>query len=269
MNKISEGRTAEIFEHDHEKVIKLYRTGFPAEAVNYEYEVNQMVAHLGIPSPIAYEVVDMDQRKGIVFERIEGTTLLRRSVQMPSELERLTYDFTQLHYRIHQTEIDAERWKGTTMLRQKMALEHNIRGASLLSNDVKQQILDDLERLPDGASLCHGDFHPDNVMSGDRAWIIDWMTAMIGNPAGDVARTLLLFRFGTLPDEAPKNVIDALEQLRAKINDSYLAHYLSLSGLQYSDIDEWMLPVAAARLSEWIPDAEKAALLHFIEDRLR
>ncbi|KRE47799.1 hypothetical protein ASG81_07710 [Paenibacillus sp. Soil522] len=93
------------------------------------------------------------------------------------------------------------------------------------------------------------------------------MTGMVGNPAGDVARTLLLFRFGTLPDEAPR-VVNTLQIMRDKINEIYLEHYLTYSNLQFSDIDEWMLPIAAARLTEWIPDQEKALLLNFIEERL-
>ncbi|WP_308530680.1 aminoglycoside phosphotransferase family protein [uncultured Paenibacillus sp.] len=73
---------------------------------------------------------------------------------------------------------------------------------------MKQEIMDYLKSLPDGTRLCHGDFHPENVMIGERNWVIDWMTGMIGNPAGDVARTLLLFRFGTLPDEASSSIKD-------------------------------------------------------------
>ncbi|KAA8746258.1 phosphotransferase family protein [Paenibacillus sp. UASWS1643] len=46
--------------------------------------------------------------------------------------------------------------------------------------------------LPDQQQICHGDFHPDNVMlseAGDQYWVTDWMTGMSGDPAGDVARS--------------------------------------------------------------------------------
>lgn len=36
MKRIGEGRTAEIFEHSQEKVLKLYRIGFPKDAILYE-----------------------------------------------------------------------------------------------------------------------------------------------------------------------------------------------------------------------------------------
>ncbi|BAH44351.1 conserved hypothetical protein [Brevibacillus brevis NBRC 100599] len=269
MKKISEGRTAEVFAQDQEKILKLYRDGFPMEAVKYEYEVNRIVAFLEIPAPRAYDLIDFDHKKGIVFERIEGSTLLRMGVQFPNELDCLTKEFAELHYRIHKYELDVERIGGSSVLNQKEVLARNVQNASQLSSEVKHEIIEYLKNLPDGNRLCHGDFHPENVMIGERNWVIDWMTGMIGNPAGDVARTLLLFRFGTLPDEAPSSVKDALELMRDKINGVYLEQYLSYSGLQFSDIDEWMLPIAAARLSEWIPNEEKALLLNLIEERLK
>ncbi|WP_189596836.1 phosphotransferase family protein [Paenibacillus elgii] len=150
-------------------------------------------------------------------------------------------------------------------MKQKVILARNIQNAWQLSDDVKKKIIDVLERLPDGECLCHGDFHPDNVIVGERHWVIDWMTGMVGNPAGDV---VLLFRFGTLPDEAPRAVKEALQHMSTKISQIYLERYLSCSGLPFSDIDEWMLPIAAARLSEWIPDREKQLLLNLIEERI-
>ncbi|UQZ84637.1 Phosphotransferase enzyme family protein [Paenibacillus konkukensis] len=268
MTKLSEGRTAEVFTQDQGKILKLYRNGFPKEAVKYEYEVNRIVARLGIPAPATYDIIDVDDRSGIVFERIEGETLLRMGIQHPDDLDRLIAEFTDLHYQIHKHELDTELVGASPVLKQKAVLARNIRNAAPLSDEMKAKIIDDLEKLPDGNYLCHGDFHPENVMIGQRSWIIDWMTGMIGNPAGDVARTLLLFRFGTLPEEAPQNVKDALERMREKINGIYLQQYLSYSGLQLVDIEAWTLPVAAARLCEWIPDEEKALLIGLIEERL-
>lgn len=269
MNKISEGRTAEVFVLDQEKIVKLYREGFPMDAVRYEYEVNQIVESLGIPAPRAHELIDEEHKSGIVFDRIEGTTLLRTVIQYPNELDRLTRAFADLHYRIHKYEINAERLEASVIHSQKDVLAHNIQNATHLSNEQKQSVIQYLNTLPDGNCLCHGDFHPENVMIGERNWVIDWMTGMVGNPAGDVARTLLIYRYGTLPDEAPDYIKAALEQMRVTINDVYLDHYLANSGLQFSDIDAWMLPIAAARLTEWISDGEKEQLVQFIEERLK
>ncbi|MCM3268626.1 phosphotransferase family protein [Paenibacillus elgii] len=266
MLKISEGRTAEIFEQEPGKILKLYRSGFPPEAIRYEYEMNQAIASCGVPAPRTYDLIHFEQRDGIVFERVEGSTFLSRMVQYPDDLDRLSKAFADLHYQVHSYKLDEN--KKSSIVKQKVILARNIQNAWQLSDDVKKKIIDVLERLPDGDCLCHGDFHPDNVIVGERRWVIDWMTGMVGNPAGDVARTVLLFRFGTLPDEAPRAVKEALQLMSTKISRIYLERYLSCSGLPFSDIDEWMLPIAAARLSEWIPDREKQLLLNLIEERL-
>jgi aminoglycoside phosphotransferase (APT) family kinase protein len=49
------------------------------------------------------------------------------------------------------------------------------------------------------AVVCHGDFHPLNVMvDGDRASVIDWTDAGLGPREADVSRTLLLFHIAAI-----------------------------------------------------------------------
>lgn len=51
-----------------------------------------------------------------------------------------------------------------------------------------------LRELPDGEALCHGDFHPRNVIvDGDELTIIDWVDASSGPPAADLARSAIIF----------------------------------------------------------------------------
>ena len=47
--------------------------------------------------------------------------------------------------------------------------------------------------------VCHGDFHPLNVMvDGERASVIDWTDAGLGPREADVARTALLFHIAAI-----------------------------------------------------------------------
>src|SRR4030095_15455198 len=50
-----------------------------------------------------------------------------------------------------------------------------------------------LDGLPAGDRLCHGDFHPGNLLvCADRVSVIDWPNATRGVPEADYARTMLL-----------------------------------------------------------------------------
>lgn len=64
MQKIADGRTAEIFTYKPGRILKLYRDGFPQEAVRYEYEINRLVVQLGISAPEVYERIEFEGRQG-------------------------------------------------------------------------------------------------------------------------------------------------------------------------------------------------------------
>jgi aminoglycoside phosphotransferase (APT) family kinase protein len=48
-------------------------------------------------------------------------------------------------------------------------------------------------------SICHGDFHPYNLLAkdGEVTGILDWSSCRIGDPASDVASTLVIFNAAT------------------------------------------------------------------------
>ncbi|MEK5640576.1 MULTISPECIES: phosphotransferase [Paenibacillus] len=116
--------------------------------------------------------------------------------------------------------------------------------------------------------MCHGDFHPDNIILGEKEWVIDWMTGMRGNPAGDVARTLVLLQMGTMPDGTPDEAVKKFARMREELVKEYTRQYFGGGSLSQTDVDAWRLPVAAARLTEWIPEAEKANLLALVREAL-
>jgi aminoglycoside phosphotransferase (APT) family kinase protein len=57
-----------------------------------------------------------------------------------------------------------------------------------------------LERLPDGNALCHGDFHPGQLMLSDGECVaFDWPGAKRGDALFDYARTRVLLTMGEPP----------------------------------------------------------------------
>src|SRR5258707_5475812 len=76
----------------------------------------------------------------------------------------------------------------------KARLGDDIRKArDKLGPALQAKLLDRLGQMPDGDRLCHGDFHPSNVMGklGDAS-IIDWLEATRGEPVVDVCQSWLL-----------------------------------------------------------------------------
>src|SRR5215471_10254672 len=71
----------------------------------------------------------------------------------------------------------------------------NIARTTVLDEPQKRVSLTRLANMPEGDRLCHGDFHPINVLGEiSRPVVIDWPDACSGDPAADVCRSYLLLR---------------------------------------------------------------------------
>ena len=265
MKQIGYGRTADIFEvpEDANQIIKLYKNDIDEGTVNHEFQMSSLVYSAGVQTPQPLALIQLDNRRGIRFQRIMGVTLLTIIEKQPLLIHKHSRKLAELHYHVHGLSVSGQ------LRQQKDVMRDSIQAISLLTEVEKQRITDYLERLPQLERLCHGDFHPDNVMVGDEDWIIDWMTGCIGNPAGDVARALLLISMGTMPERTPKLKRTIINILRRQMKNAYIKHYLKRSGLTYDDIDQWILPVAAARLIESIPAEEQQELLVLIRERIK
>jgi len=255
---IGQGRTAEIFLWKDDQVLKLFLVGFPPQWVEHEARVTRMVHEAGLPVPVVEGIVEVEDRLGIVFERIEGSSMLENFLSKPWEIIRLTRVLAELHTAVHSCEVSG-------LPSQRERLESRIRDMVVLPANTKEAVLKTLAQLPDGSTVCHGDFHPDNIIMSSRGpIIIDWIDATQGNPLADVTRTLLLGQAELLPHIRRQWLIKSARRLFLSI---YLRSYLQLRNVSREEIAAWQLPVAAARLREDIP-GEKDRLLALIEASL-
>ena len=86
--------------------------------------------------------------------------------------------------------------------------------------------------------------------------IIDWLTAISGAPAADVARSRLLLEIGR--PERPQNPFEKLITAtgRRLFVSQYLKHYLKHCGMDPGELAAWAPIMAAARLHENIAREE-------------
>jgi aminoglycoside phosphotransferase (APT) family kinase protein len=145
-------------------------------------------------------------------------------------------------------------------------LGHSIRSAPQLPEEQRVRALALLETLPNGTALCHGDFHPGNVLISTRGpVVIDWMTASLGSPWADVARSSLLLTIGV--KAAGDQVGLLIRRISGLFHRAYLGRYRTLVPDGQAELERWQPVIAAARLAEQI-EPERAALLQMIDDPL-
>ena len=262
---IGKGRTADVYAWGEGRILKFYQSWMPASAVEREYAVTRAAQAAGVPVPATYELVEMDGRYGIVFERIEGISLLAELQAKPWKLFAVARQLAELHAQIHNCRAPVE------LPDQRQQIESGINAAQNMVDTDKQAVQTYLMQLPDGDSLCHGDFHPDNILLSTRGpIIIDWLTGTRGRPLADVARTSLLFQTAGLPPSTPVHVRLLINMSRAVLHAIYLNRYLQLRPAKRQQIDEWRLPLITARLRE-VEDYphEKQLLLTWLKAMLK
>ncbi len=252
---VGEGRTAEVFVWNETQVLKLFRGFMPPEAALRELDNSQAAFRAGVPAPRPGGVVELNGRTGLVLQKVEGPTMLRRVASRPWTIVSAARTLAGLHSDMH-----SRRAPALQSLKER--LDRNVRAAPGLPEAARHASLMRLEGLPDGESICHGDFHPDNVlMSPQGPVIIDWSIATRGDPNADVARTSLMLRLGSVPSGTPART--RINLLRRLFHYLYLTRYLRLRGVSRGQVEVWQLPVAAARLNERILE-EREVLLKLI-----
>ncbi len=190
-----------------------------------EADIQTWAADAGLSVPRVLHVLEPDEpfdRPGQVMERASGGTMLEALSSTPWRMLGLLRGLGRLHAELHSTPITGFP-DGDDLLDRRLALVRST--AEQLEHPELHRALDEVEALAPqlrggSSAVCHGDFHPLNVLVGDDALhLIDWTDAGVGDPNGDVARTLLLFGVAwiTADNFAERTALKALGPLLSRI----------------------------------------------------
>jgi len=233
---IGRGKMAEVFAYG-EHVAKLYEAGAPASLAFREALNLALVESLELPAPAVREVRRFGDRWGLVMERAEGIAFADAVQADPAQSATYLSAMVRLHQDIH-----AQPALHFRQLKDRLAV--NVGRAPALGPARQRRLAEALAALPDGDRLCHGDFHPFNIIGRPgTAVVIDWLDATSGPPAADVCRTYVL-------------IVQHLPELAR----SYVDAYAAAAGMATTQIMAWVPVVAAARIAEDVP-AELDGLL--------
>ncbi|MFJ6484543.1 MULTISPECIES: aminoglycoside phosphotransferase family protein [unclassified Streptomyces] len=153
MELIARGRDADVYALDESRVLRRYRHGGPT---GLESRLMTHLTACGYPVPQVYEATGTD----MVLERLTGPTMLDVMARRPWQVGSLGRMLGGLHDRLHV--LPAPEW------------------------------LPKRFSTADDDRVLHLDLHPGNVMLTRRGpVVIDWCNASAGDPAADVAMTMV------------------------------------------------------------------------------
>lgn len=258
---LGQGRTAEIFAWQDHQILKLFYGEYSPDSAFSEMMKSRVISSLNLPTPKFIDKVEIDGRIGLIYERVDGISMLKMINTRPWLLFRLGRQLAELHTIIHQHQ-------GTGLPPMRPELDAAIQQVASLPISSADKVLKILQNLPDGNVLCHFDFHPDQVMlTSQGPVILDWATAHQGHPLADVAQTFVVLSVGQVP-YGSKLIQTLINLWRGLFRKTYLSRYIELHpGINRDALTPWIIPVAVGRMSVGIEN-EKEALRSLIESSL-
>ncbi|MCB0077098.1 MAG: phosphotransferase [Anaerolineales bacterium] len=246
---IAYGRTAEIYTWQNGQVLKLFYDWFQLENIEYERRISQAVHVSGLPVPSVGEIIREKDRNGLIYECVDGVSMLDMLSRKPWNIFRYARRMAELHAGMHASIIQVE------IPKQREKIQEKISQVEILPAELQSKILTALEQMPDENRLCHGDFHPGNIMVTEQdEIIIDWIDSTLGSPLADLARTSTII-LGSV--DAGENQSLLMRVFVHLFHRAYLRRYFSLRSGGEREYSRWLPIVAAARLSENIKELEK------------
>lgn len=188
---------------------------------------------LNIPKIKSIAVVD--GKWSITMDYVEGITLTELMEKYPEKEDEYLDLFVGL-----QRTVLSKRVPMLNKLKDKMQARISL---AKLDATTRYDLHTRLDALPKHYNLCHGDFHPSNVIITNDGvpYVIDWAHATQGNASADVATTYLLL------------YLDGKEQLAEK----YLKLYCLKSDTAIQYVQKWIPIVAASRLTKAKPEEDE------------
>jgi tRNA A-37 threonylcarbamoyl transferase component Bud32 len=257
--KLNEGREAEIFDWGEGRVLRLYRSTEADREAQYQAELLREIAGVGLRVPLVHEVATFMGRPGIVMERLDGPDLLTDLARRPWRVLHVGAVCGRLHARLNDTPAPFILPSLLDRLRER------ITRSEIVPARYVQLAIERLSSLEDADGLCHGDFHPANVMvSGGEPVVIDWSIASRGSPEADFARSQLILSLGEPPPGAPPHLNVLALVGRPLLRGAYKRAYRRSRLVDEDSLRRWQLPLAVARLAVGIGE-ESARLMRHIE----
>ncbi|WP_246171712.1 aminoglycoside phosphotransferase family protein [Sphingobium limneticum] len=251
---IARGASAELFDVGNGQVLKLFRDSVSDDMIAREVEASIHAGACGVPTAAAIGQRTWDGRRGIVYPRLEGGTVMDWIRRNPMRAGWVLDQMGEIHAAMHRVRGGALR-----SLKQVLATDISYGPAPI---SLQRTAIAYLESLPDGDALTHGDFHLGNVMMTQQGMmVIDWSKAAAGHMAADAVRSEMLMRFGIGPSDWVTNLWRdwAAGRLRKS--------YMKASAVSVHDINAWRPVVALAWLRA--RDAGRTpAFMRYLEEAL-
>ena len=241
LDRVIAVRNNKTIYRDGDACVKVFDSSYSKADVLNEALNQARIEETGLNIPKIREVTMIDGKWAIVSDYIKGKTLSQLMKEDPDNKSKYIEMLVDL-----QIEVQSKTCPLLNKLKDKMNRKI---GMSELDATTRYDLHTRLEGMPKHTKVCHGDFHPSNIIIAEDGtpYILDWSHATQGNASADAARTYLLFWLAGDIDGAKE----------------YLDLFCKKSDTAKQYVQKWM-PIVAASQSVKGNEKEREFLLSWV-----
>ena len=184
---LAEGAQARVYHYGDDKVLRVIRCSEDETLVKNEIAVIGALRGAGVLVPKTYEYMQIGDHPAIMSEKIKGISLMEYLNRHLLRIVQVGRWLGELHLQLAAAASEVALQPGRARAR------YIVNQSEWLDESRMDFVLSLIDGLPDGSDLCHGDFHPGNILrQGDQNYIIDWVGVNRGDLLSDAANTYLL-----------------------------------------------------------------------------
>ncbi len=187
--KIGRGGHGNVYRLDAETIVKIYHDHSTLEMIEKEREYAKNAFINGVPSAIAYDIVETEDGYGLVFEMAGATTVSKYIMEHPDKLQEYAIKLGVLLKTLNNTEADPKLYGDI----KKIYTERAEMAREFFTDNEVDQMIKMINSIPNGNGMIHGDFHTNNVMvqSDGELVLIDMADISRGNSIYDIGGAFL------------------------------------------------------------------------------
>ena len=176
---IGEGANGKVYRIDADTIVKVYKNHDALEEIHNERELARKAFVLGVPTAIPYDVVQVGDLYGSVFELLNAKSFAKLMIEDPSRTDELAKASADILKTMHSTMLkpgELPDKKAEALVWAEYCRDH-------LPADVGEKLVALVKAVPDTLNMLHGDYHIKNIMqqNGENL-LIDMDTLAMGHP---------------------------------------------------------------------------------------
>jgi len=261
--EIARGAIGVIYRLDADTILKVYDNTIPLETLYQGQEVLKKLFINDVPCAIPFDIVDVGESHGAVYEMLDAVTLSQYMTNHPDEIESVAAKNAKLLKTQHSNPLPDGILPSVKDVMGGWLVELE----DVLPKEDLDRCREIIEGFSDAKSFLHMDYHPKNQMIKDgEIIIIDLDDACVGDPMADIGSMLMTMRKLDWGEERVRKTLGITTEQKDRYAKAFFETYFEMQGEELQAKLDSLLPIARirslyARLHLIMPEDQKKALI--------